>query len=321
MMKDIKKSTSLDLRSNRIPIIRGASTATRRLRDHDRQISSRVEEFEREGDIYPPRRRIVNKEKKTWKLEIYAAAFLIIIATGIYLLTYVFNSAIINITPRSVEISQNSLITLNNDKSTIFETYELSEKSSTDIKKSNSVDIKSKAKGEITIYNNYDSKAQKLVKNTRLQTADGKVFRVDNAVIVPGKNGNIPGSIKVMAQADTYGQEYNIAPTQMSIPGFKGTVKYAGFYAKNENAMSGGDMGKRFVISNQDLKDAETKLIPELESKLREKMIAYNDSNYIAVQDSIKFVYENNKDLLTKQDGLKVYELLLSAHKPLNHLV
>ncbi len=313
MMKDIKKSTSSDLRSNRIPIIRGEPTATRRLRDRDRQISNRVEEFERDGNIYPPRRRAINKEKKTWRLEIYTTIFLMIVIGGIYLLTYVFNFAVINITPRSVEISQNSLITLNNNKSTVFETYELSEKSSTDIKKTNSIDIKSKAKGEITIYNNYDSRSQKLVKNTRLQTSDGKVFRIDNAVTIPGKSGDTPGSVKVMAYADTYGKEYNLVSTQMSIPGFKGTAKYAGFYAKNESPMTGGDMGKRFVISNQDLKDVETKLIPGLESKLREKMLAYHSDDYIAVADSLKFVYESNKDQLTQQDMLKTYEQTVKA--------
>ena len=300
-MKDIKKSTGSDLRSNRIPIIRGATSASRRLRDHDRQISDRVESFERDGDVYPQRRRYIAKEKKSWKLEIYSGLILLVLALLAYLLTYVFNSASVVVVPRSVDISQNSLITLNNLQSPIFGYYELSEKSSRDIKKSGSVDIKSKAKGEVTIYNNYDEKPQKLVKNTRLQTANGKVFRIDNAIVIPGKVAGIPGSTKVYVHADTYGEEYNIPSTQMSVPGFKGTAKYIGFYAKNEINMMGGDVGKKYTVSTQDLKDAEAKLVPELESKLREKMLAYNDNNYIAVKDSINFVYQNNYEELVKQ--------------------
>ena len=293
-MKDIKKSTGSDLRSNRIPIIRGASSASRRLSEHDKQISARVESFERDRDIYPQRRRNLVKEKKGWKLEVYAGVVLLALAVTAYLLTYVFNSAVVSIIPRSVNINQNSLITLDNTQSPIFEFYELSEKSSANINKSSSVDIKSKAKGQITVYNNYDEKPQKLVKNTRLQTSDGKVFRLDNAIVIPGKSATAPGSVKAAVHADTYGEEYNIVSTQMSIPGFKGTTKYAGFYAKNDSNMTGGDMGKRYTVSNEDLKDVEAKLIPELESKLREKMLAYNDNNYIAVRDSVNFIYENN---------------------------
>lgn len=318
-MKDIKKPTSLDSKSNRIPLIRrsaslreGASV-NRRLSEHDRQISARVESFERDGDIYPQRRRNLVKEKKGWKLEVYAGVVLLVLAVTTYLLTYVFNSAVVSIIPRSVNINQNSLITLDNTQSPIFEFYELSEKSSADIKKSNSVDIKSKARGQITIYNNYDEKPQKLVKNTRLQTPDGKVFRLDNAIIIPGKSAGVAGSVKVAVHADTYGEEYNISSTQMSIPGFKGTAKYAGFYAKNDSNMTGGDMGKRYTISIQDLKDVEAKLIPELESKLREKILAYNDNNYIAVRDSLNFIYENNYDDLVKQSDLKVYEQKVTA--------
>lgn len=308
-MRDIRNATSSTSRSNRVPILR-AQADPRRYRNREKEIEERVEAYERGGrDSLRQEMQVKRKERKSWRFEMIGFLAVLVIGAIVYMLTFVFNSADINIKARAENISQTGNITLNNNASnTQFEIYEIKAKDTVEVKKSSTVDIKAKAKGYVTIYNNYDSKSQKLVKNTRLSTSDGKIFRIDSTVIVPGKTGQTPGSIKVLAVADTYGGEYNIAATQFTIPGLKGTPKYNGFYAKSDTNMTGGDVGKRYLISAQDLKDAESKLMPKLESKLRDEVRKYKDENYIAIYETFTINYNNNRADIEKQPDINTLE-------------
>ena len=51
-------------------------------------------------------------------------------------------------------------------------------------------EVNQKAQGELTVYNNYSEAPQILIKNTRFQTEDGKIFRIGDSITVPGKTGN-----------------------------------------------------------------------------------------------------------------------------------
>ncbi|MEK7520043.1 MAG: hypothetical protein AAB581_02260 [Patescibacteria group bacterium] len=122
-----------------------------------------------------------------------------------------------------------------------------------------------KATGHITIYNEYGSAPQVLVKTTRLKTSDGKIFRLAQAVTVPGakmENNKVvaPGTVTATVEADTAGAEYNIGPSDFSVPGFEGTPKFLGFYGKSSDAMTGGGAGSGFAASPEDLAKAKVAL-------------------------------------------------------------
>ena len=317
-MKDIKSTTRSGSNTNRIPIIRSTRTSTGRaseqLSNYENNLSNKVEAYERSGyadnEYYTrkPKARQVYKTKKRYSGYIYTFIFIALIAIGYYLLTYKLNSVTVDIKVRSTEVSQNGQLTLSNASTTMYDVYSVSDMSTTDIKKSNVIDIKTKAKGMVTIYNNNDSHAQKLVKNTRLEAPDGKIYRISSSIIVPGKVDNIPGSVSVLAIADTYGSEYNVSISKFTVPGFKGNVKYNNFYAKSNGVMTGGDMGKKYIISDQDIKDAEAKLVSDLEAKIREKIKDYKNDDYVIVRDNIIFTKSNNKDILEKDASKNTYE-------------
>lgn len=69
------------------------------------------------------------------------------------------------------------------------------------------------ARGTVKIVNTY-SRAQPLVRTTRLLTADNKLFRIDKAVNVPAG-----GSVEVAVYADKPGPAFEIGPTKFTIPG------------------------------------------------------------------------------------------------------
>ena len=85
-------------------------------------------------------------------------------------------------------------------------------------------DVAQKARGKITVFNEYGTTPQVLVATTRFQTPDGLIFRTLKGITVPGtkvENGKIiPGSISVEVIADKPGQSYNIQAGKFSIPAF-----------------------------------------------------------------------------------------------------
>ncbi len=134
-----------------------------------------------------------------------------------------------------------------------------------------------KAKGVLVVYNAYSSKSQVLVKSTRFESPNKKIFRLDNQVIVPGAKtveGKIELSqIEVSVTADGAGEEYNIGSvSKWRIPGFEGTPKYDGFYAESIAAMSGGLVGEKAVPTIEEYADAKEKIKVSLQDALKAQM-------------------------------------------------
>lgn len=128
-----------------------------------------------------------------------------------------------------------------------------------------------KATGKLTIYNAYSSQPQPLVATTRFATPDGKIFRLDSQVVVPGadiKDGKIiPSSIVANVTADQPGESYNFdSVDRLAVLGFKGTPKYDAFYGSLPGGASGGFVGEKAVPSDKDVADAKTRVSELLKS-------------------------------------------------------
>jgi hypothetical protein len=138
--------------------------------------------------------------------------------------------------------------------------------------------VNDKARGQITIVNAYSSDSQQLVATTRFQTPDGKIYRLDDTVVVPGAqvvNGKItPASIKAPVTADQPGPSYNSGRVdKLTIPGFKGTPKFEGFYGVLENGISGGVTGERAVATDADVSQAESQVAAILRSSFKSSFL------------------------------------------------
>lgn len=154
--------------------------------------------------------------------------------------------------------------------------------------------IERKATGSITIYNAFSSAPQSLVANTRFMTPDNKVFRLVEAVIVPGakiESGKIaPSSIVASVVADKPGEAYNIAPvSKFTIPGFSGTAKYEGFYAESKAAFTGGYIGEAKVATEADIDAAKKKSVESLEASLRTLLAAQMPADFTVLDDGSVF--------------------------------
>lgn len=132
--------------------------------------------------------------------------------------------------------------------------------------------VNDKARGTLTIYNEYSSSAQALVEKTRFASGDGKIFRLTKSITVPGakiQEGKIiASSIDAEVEADQPGGDYNIPAGRFTIPGFQGTPKYSAFYAQSKSAMSGGASGLMKVVTQDDYNKAEDEIWKELQPSL-----------------------------------------------------
>jgi len=185
-----------------------------------------------------------------------------------------------------------------------FELMEVSEEKEKTVKSSGAKDVEKKASGQIIIYNSYSSAPQILVKRTRFSAPDGKIYRIDDQIVVPGakiSGGSIiPSSIEVTVYADEPGEEYNIGLVDFTIPGFKGDARYGKFYARSKTDMMGGFIGKLNVVSGDEILVVKDALRDEIKKTLVEKveMSVPNGFLYYSNLTMLNFISssDNHKD-------------------------
>ncbi len=154
-----------------------------------------------------------------------------------------------------------------------------------------------KAGGTIVVYNNSGKADQKLVKNTRFETPEGKIYRIPNDITVPGQKtvsgALVPGSVETSVVADQAGAEYNIDLSDFTIPGFKGDPKFTTIYARSKTPMIGGFVGIRRKVSDTDLAAANTTLQTSLKTELMNQAKAQVPPDFIIYPNLVYITYTN----------------------------
>jgi hypothetical protein len=142
-------------------------------------------------------------------------------------------------------------------------------------------DVASKARGKITVYNEYSSTPQTLVATTRFAAPDGSVFRTLQTVTVPGSTvqAGVPvaGTVAVDVIADKAGADYNIAPGSFIIAAFqeKGDAeRVKKIYGKSEQAMSGGASGPSPVVTEADYAKALEQATGDVRAQMKQAIEA-----------------------------------------------
>jgi hypothetical protein len=153
--------------------------------------------------------------------------------------------------------------------------------------------LENKAFGVATIYNAYSSAPQTLVATTRLQTSDGKIYRLVNKVTVPGAkivDGKITASSlpNVQIVADKAGPDYNTGPVdKLTIPGFSGTPRFEGFYASIPTGMTGGFIGNGLYPTASDISKAKDQIQQQINDALNTSLISNIPDGFTYRTDSV----------------------------------
>lgn len=212
--------------------------------------------------------------------------FGIAVALFLFIILASLTKAEIKITPRKSDFSIDIPLTVTETITKVDEVYgmipgkwlEAEKTVSKTFTSTGRKEVFQKAKGKITIFNNFSSSPQALVATTRFQTPNGLVFRIPQSITVPGaiRAGSQlkPGEIEVEAAADRAGEEYNIGPSDFKIPGFLGTPKYQGFYAKSFEKFSGGFVGLSDIVTKENIQKAEETVKEEAINELKKELAA-----------------------------------------------
>lgn len=133
--------------------------------------------------------------------------------------------------------------------------------------------VEKKSKGKIVVYNAFSSESQTLIAGTRFAVPDGKILKLDAKMVVPGakiSEGKIvPSSVEGMVTAEKAGDQYNIGPiSKLTLPGFKGSAKYDGFYGALNEQLTGGFVGEIAVATDADIKQGRDKTTQTLKENL-----------------------------------------------------
>lgn len=246
-----------------------------------------------------PRTRYASRRQSLGTLAFIATVTVVVI--GAVLLTYVFNRATITIVPKHEDISdfRKTVTFAREDADTgdtvayIVSTSSLS-KSKT-LALSETKKVEAKASGKVIIYNNYSSDPQRLIKNTRFESSAGKIYRINQSVTVPGKTSDKPGSVEVTVYADSFGSDYNSAPQDFTIPGFKGTPQFSTFYARSDGPISGGASGNASMASLADVNAAKDELALQLAQEMKETLSKVSKEGYVGMFSASDIVYNDNE--------------------------
>lgn len=274
---------------------------------------------------------ISNRQESRWsrkplnpKFAIWLIAIVCLLAL-FFGISIIFSSAKIIVTPRTENITLNNnsySAKLNplNEADLSFEVMKISQINEQDIPATEEKEVNQKASGKIVIYNNYSTVSQRLINNTRFEANNGKIYRINSSVIIPGlkkiDGKTIPGSIEAIVYADQAGEDYNLKLADLTgdfkIPGFKGDQRYLGFYARLKEDIQGGFVGKKWIIAESVRKEAEGILKAKLNEDLIKKLYAIKPENYLVFKNSYSIDYsvlpdvslENNKVKLNMQGDL-----------------
>lgn len=180
-----------------------------------------------------------------------------------------------------------------------YELLTLEEEGERQVAATGQEEVSKKAEGEIIVYNGYGSTPQKLVKNTRFEAPGGLIYRIQDAITIPGykkdQNGNlVPGSVRAKVVADGTGENYNIANVRLSIPGLKGTDQFTAMYAEVDKlGISGGFEGTMFIIDEVELATTKQKLHTELRDKLLSRIGQERPNGFILFDPAITFIFDS----------------------------
>jgi len=165
-------------------------------------------------------------------------------------------------------------------------------------------EVSLKAQGSITLYNEYSLIAQKILAGSYLLDENGKTYKIDQAISIPGYKLDenkkiIPGTAVVSITSFLPGDEYNGEPNLFHLSSFKGTNKYLKIYAKLKEPLLGGASGVVYALDEKNITDLNS-LAESFKAELLKRVLAQVPTGYILYPEALSYTYKINNSLMSK---------------------
>jgi len=266
------------------------------------------------------------KRPPSWQRKPLNPKFVIWLIAGVCLMSLffgisiLFSSATVIITPKTqtITFANDSYRVTKADSSNAdgltFEVLNIKQTTGEEVEATEEKEVSQKATGTIVIYNNYSSSAQRLINNTRFEANNGKIYRINSSVVVPGfkkVDGKVvPGSIEAVVFADQAGDSYNLLLADLTgdfkIPGFKGDPRYESFYARAKEDIVGGFIGKQRIVEETVRRVAEEGIKTKLKEQLLKELYAVKPENYLIFKDGYSIDYTKLADSSIDSNKVKI---------------
>lgn len=283
----------------------------------------KVSEVEKSSSESAAPRRVASEgpaKKRTSKKGLIAGTLvLLVVAVAVFGFAAITGQTTVTVFPRWREPTVNAVFEANpqlSESNLVYEVLTLEAEGEREVTATGQEEVEEQATGEITIYKT-TSGQERLIKNTRFESPDGKIFRITESAVVPGGTPEEPGSVVAQVFADEAGPDYNLsANTQFKVPGFEESdlmELYDAIYAVNQSAFTGGHRGPKFTIDDAELQAATESLRTELREALMSRVANERPAGFILYDSSITFSYQalpgedigNNKVLLKEKAILR----------------
>ena len=237
-----------------------------------------------EVDISPSPRK---KSSRLWWW-LGGILFLVLCAGATIYLTALFSYATVRIVPHSEVLVIEETVQASTEALTgtlLMKSMKLSDAESDVIIGTSTQSVLEKASGEVVLYNKQDLKPQHLIARTRLETPEGKIFRIESDVTIPeakmvaGKL--VAGRVVVIVKAALPGEEYNLGLRDFTLPALKGSPRYGNIYGRSQTPLAGGYKGSSLVASKEALAASDASLAARVQKKLITSALAQVPQDYI----------------------------------------
>lgn len=222
-----------------------------------------------------------------------------------------FYSAVLSITPKhSSVVAANTPVVFAKEPSAHqvpLVVMSLSDTVTKTVRSTGSTEVSEKASGDIIVYNNFSTAAQKLIEETRFETPDGKIYKTGKGTttIVPGITNGKPGQVQVKVYAAEAGDIYNKEPSDFTIPGFKGTPKYTKLYARSVGPITGGFVGTRASLPADEQQRLTTDIGGELGDRLKAEALLQKTDEFIILDQASKVSIADPKVVSSNENPLQ----------------
>lgn len=239
----------------------------------------------------------------------------LVVIVGIFaVVSLVFKKATVYVTAKEVVTNAPVTLALQNGSGYTPISATITEKET--LAATTESEVQRKASGSITIYNDFGAESQELIATTRFESPDGLIFRIPDAVVVPGNttqgDKTIPGKAEAVVVADKAGSEYNINGAKFTIPGFEGSPKFTAFWAESTKPMSGGFIGKVKTITKTEQEAAVARLRAKIEGRIQGELarVAGEDNIILGIPPTVSF----SEPKVSESNGQVVVEITATVN-------
>lgn len=216
------------------------------------------------------------------------------------LTSFFFQGAELTVYPKSKEVTVDAAFTASQNPEANalgYELLSLEETGERAVEATGTEPVEERATGEITISNAFSKEPQRLIKNTRFESKDGLIFKIQESVVIPGYttegNEKVPGTATAKVFADGTGDKYNVNPGRLTIPGLKGTPQFESMYAEPKAAMQGGFVGQKLIVEESALKGAKEAIQNDLRAKLSERLRNERPAGFVLYESAARIRFES----------------------------